>query len=126
MQHRFRHAFKITRCHAAASIVWCVATAASADDDILRAVEDLPPPPGFSEDASGGLAFDTAGGHIVEAYVHGGVSEGQVFRFYRKTLPQLCRIAESQGQFRRNGERLRLDMTRGADGVTIHYSLSPQ
>lgn len=101
-------------------------TAASADGDFLRAVENLPLAPGLSEDVSGGLAFDTAAGRIVEAYAHGDVSEDQVLRFYRETLPQLGWTAESHGQFRRNGERLRLDVTRGAGGVTIHYSLSPQ
>lgn len=126
MRHRFRNTFNVTFCPAVACIERFVATVASAVGDFLRAVEGLPPAPGLSEDVSGGLAFDAAGGCIVEAYVHGEVRDDQVRRFYRETLPQLGWIAECHGQFHSNGEQLGLSVTRGADGLTVHYSLSPQ
>lgn len=100
--------------------------AASADGGFLRGIEDLPLAPGLEEDASGSLAFDTAGGRIVEAYAHGDVSEDQVLHFYRETLPQLGWTAESNRQYRREGERLRLDVSGNSTGITVHYLLSPQ
>lgn len=113
------------RCLVAAGIGWSAITAASADGDFLRDVEDLPLAPGLAEDSSGSLAFDTAGGRIVEAYAHGDVSENQVLRFYQETLPQLGWAAESARQYHRDGERLRLSVTRGTGGIIVHYSLSP-
>src|SRR5882724_1543209 len=99
---------------------------AGAADVFLSRLEDLPLAPGLSEDAAAGLSFDSAGGRIVEAYARGNMTEDQVLQFYKETLPQLGRTAESVRQYRRGGERLRLELTPGGQGLTVHYSLSPQ
>lgn len=103
-----------------------VATLAGAADVFLSRLEDLPLAPGLSEDTAAGLSFDSAGGRIVEAYARGNMTEDQVLQFYKETLPQLGWTAESARQYRRSGERLRLELTPGGSGVTVHYSLSPQ
>jgi hypothetical protein len=103
-----------------------VATLAGATDVFLSRLEDLPLAPGLSEDTAAGLSFDSAGGRIVEAYARGNMTEDQVLQFYKETLPQLGWTAESARQYRRSGERLRLELTSGGPGVTVHYSLSPQ
>jgi hypothetical protein len=103
-----------------------VATLAGAADVFLSRLEDLPLAPGLSEDTAAGLSFDSAGGRIVEAYARGNMTEDQVLQFYKETLPQLGWTAESARQYRRSGERLRLELTSGGPGVTVHYSLSPQ
>jgi hypothetical protein len=54
------------------------------------------------------------------------MTEDQVLQFYKETLPQLGWTAENARQYRRSGERLRLELTPGGPGVTVHYSLSPQ
>jgi hypothetical protein len=102
------------------------ATAVSAADVFLSRLEDLPLAPGLSEDAAAGLSFDSASGRIVEAYARGVLTEDQVLRFYQETLPQLGWTADSERQYRRGGERLRLELTRSGQGLTVHYSLSPQ
>ena len=102
------------------------ATMAGAADVFLSRLEDLPLAPGLSEDAAAGLSFDSAGGRIVEAYARGNMTEDQVLQFYKETLPQLGWTAESAHQYRRGGERLRLELTPGGQGLTVHYSLSPQ
>jgi len=104
----------------------CATVAALAAEGFLTRVEDLPLAPGLAEDVRNGFAFDSASGRIVDAYATGDISEEQVLRFYRETLPQLGWTAEGDGRYRRNGEQLRLDVDRDADGVTVHYSLSPQ
>jgi hypothetical protein len=103
-----------------------LAPLAGAADVFLSRLEDLPLAPGLSEDAAAGLSFDSAGGRIVEAYARGDLTQDQVLRFYEQTLPELGWTAENERQHRRGGERLRLELTQSAQGVTVHYSLSPQ
>jgi hypothetical protein len=102
------------------------AAPANAADVFLSRLEDLPLAPGLSEDAAAGLSFDSAAGRIVEAYARGNLTEAQVIHFYRETLPQLGWTADNERQYRRGGERLRLELTRSGQGLTVHYSLSPQ
>ena len=99
---------------------------ASAADGFLSRLEDLPLAPGLAEDTAAGLSFDSASGRIVEAYARGDLTEAQVIHFYRETLPQLGWTADNERQYRRSGERLRLELTRSGQGLTVHYSLSPQ
>jgi len=103
-----------------------LAVPAIAADAFLSRLEDLPLAPGLSEDTAAGLSFDSAGGRIVEAYARGDLPVDQVLRFYEETLPQLGWTAENQRQYRRGGERLRLELTQSGQGLTVHYSLSPQ
>lgn len=104
-----------------------ITTLAGAADAFLSRLEDLPLAPGLSEDSAAGLSFDSAGGRIVEAYARGNLTEDQVLRFYEETLPQLGWTAEGERQYRRGGERLRLELIQqGGQGLTVHYSLSPQ
>jgi hypothetical protein len=102
------------------------ATQAGAADVFLSRLEDLPLAPGLSEDATAGLSFDSAAGRIVEAYARGNLTEDQVLRFYQETLPQLGWTADNARQYRRSGERLRLDVRRSGQGLVVHYSVSPQ
>ncbi|HZF32192.1 MAG TPA: hypothetical protein VE914_00140 [Candidatus Angelobacter sp.] len=99
---------------------------AGAADVFLSRLEDLPLAPGLSEDATAGLSFDSAAGRIVEAYARGNLTEDQVLQFYQETLPQLGWTADNARQYRRSGERLRLDVVRSGQGLMVHYSLSPQ
>ena len=116
--------FLITAVGSAAAVF---TTLGGAADVFLSRLEDLPLAPGLSEDSAAGLSFDSAGGRIVEAYARGNLTEDQVLRFYEETLPQLGWTAEGERQYRRGGEKLRLELTRqGGQGLTVHYSLAPQ
>src|SRR5215467_13684353 len=103
-----------------------LATTAVRADVFLSRLEDMPLAPGLSEDAGAGLAFDSASGRIVEAYARGDLTEDQVLQFYADTLPQLGWTAEGARQYRRGGERLRLELVRSGQLLTVHYLLSPQ
>ena len=111
---------------AIASAAAICATLAGAADVFLSRLEDLPLAPGLSEDAAAGLSFESAAGRIVEAYARGNMTEAQVLKFYEETLPQLGWTADNERQYRRGGERLRLELTPSGQGLTVHYSLSPQ
>ncbi len=123
---RWRLLSRASLITAIASAGAALATLAGAADVFLSRLEDLPLAPGLSEDAAAGLSFDSAAGRIVEAYARGDLTKDQVLRFYEQTLPQLGWTAESERQYRRGGERLRLELTQSGQGVTVHYSLSPQ
>lgn len=97
-----------------------------AGDGFVSGVEDLPLAPGLAEDLRAGFSFDSAAGRIVDAYARGGMSEKVVLEFYEETLPQLGWTAAGAGRYLRNGERLSLDVQRGAQGLIVHFSLSPQ
>jgi len=109
-----------------ATAVVLAAVGAAATDGFLSRLEDLPLVPGLAEDPRAGVSFDTADGRIVEAFARGKVTERQVLDFYRETLPQLGWTAESPTEYRRGGERLRLALTPDAQGLVVHYSLTPQ
>ena len=115
------------------SLVACAAICAAfiavdveATDGFLSRLEDLPLAPGLSEDTKAGVSFDTVTGRIVEAFARGKVTEHQVLDFYRETLPQLGWTPESPTEYRRGGERLRIALMPDAQGLVVHYSLSPQ
>lgn len=86
----------------------------------------MPLLPGLSEDTNSGVSFDTAGGRIVEAFARGNVTEQQVIDFYSETLPQLGWTTESATEYRRGGEKLRIELVPDEQGLVVRYSLSPQ
>jgi hypothetical protein len=95
----------------------------------LSGFEDLPLMPGLSEVAGAGVVFDTPSGRIVEAYAEGSVTSAEVAAFYARTLPQLGWQEAGAGEFRRENEVLRLEISArdaGAPPVTVRFYLSPE
>lgn len=92
----------------------------------LTAYEDLPLAPGLTEVAGAGMAFDSPGGRIVEAYAKGPAKAADILKFYATTLPQLGWNRESDTIYRRDAEMLTLDT--GADGrlLVVHFTISPE
>ena len=95
-------------------------------EGFLGAYEDLPLAPGLTEVAGSGVAFDSPGGRIVEAFAAGSVKASDVLKFYAATLPQLGWRRESDTLYRREAEVLRLDPTPQGKGVTIRFAVSPE
>lgn len=95
----------------------------------LSGFEDLPLMPGLSEVAGAGVVFDTPAGRIVEGYAEGSVTFAGVAAFYARTLPQLGWREVGAGEFRRENEVLRLEISArdaGARPVTVRFYLSPE
>ena len=92
----------------------------------LNAYEDLPLAPGLAEVPNSGIAFDSPGGRIVEAYAKGAAKSAEVLKFYATTLPQLGWTRESDSRYRRDAELLTL--ATGADGrlLVVHFTISPE
>lgn len=95
-------------------------------EGFLTAYEDLPLPAGLAEVAGAGMAFDSPGGRIVEAYAKGPAKAADVLKFYATTLPQLGWTRESDTTYRRDAEVLMLEA--GADGrlLVVHFTISPE
>ena len=102
------------------------AAAAPAADAFVAGTEDLPLMPGLAPVRDAGVVFDKPQGRIVEAQATGKVTRAAVLRFYETTLPELGWAAEGRQSWRREGERLRIDI-KGRDGdVRVGFTLSPR
>ena len=92
----------------------------------VAGIPDLPLMPGLTPLPESGLVFDKPGGRIVEAFAEGSMTSKSVRTFYDETLPQLGWRRETPGAYLREGERLSLDFSQDAEGVTVHFRLFPQ
>lgn len=102
----------------------------AADGRFVEGLEDVPLMPGLVVDENSGLTFDTPEGRIVEAVAvesRGGprLDAGAVLRFYAESLPQLGWNASVPGEWRREGERLRLDIRHVQGALEVHFLLTP-
>ena len=87
--------------------------------------EDLPLMRGLAPIAETGHFFDTPAGRLVESHATGAVTRDEVVAFYRESLVALGWSETGPGQFRRENEILRIEIT-GRDGeLQILFGLAP-
>jgi hypothetical protein len=71
------------------------------------------------------VVFDKPQGRIVEAKATGRTTRAAVEKFYASTLPELGWTAEGPNVWRRENERLRIDLG-GRDGnLTVGFTILP-
>lgn len=99
---------------------------AAGGDAYVEGIPDLPLMPGLKTLPEGGLVFDKPAGRIVEAFAEGSMTMQSVIAFYNETLPQLGWRRDGAGAYLREGERLKLDFSQDARGVTVHFRIFPQ
>lgn len=121
-----RHCLIVVLCFTAA----CLATppAAAQQPAFLSVIEDLPLMPGFVENESGALKFETEAGRIAEVSASGAGTASAVADYYSRALPQLGWVQETVTQYRRDDEVLTLEMfelDQNGAGVEVHFTLSP-
>lgn len=92
----------------------------------VSGTEDLPLMEGLSEVAEAGLAFDTPTGRVIEARAMGRVGAREVEAFYAQTLPQLGWTRVAPLTFVREGEHLRVEVSRRGDLLVVQFLISPQ
>ena len=109
----------------AAGIVF-FASAQAVAGEFLAGFDDLPVMPGLSAVEGAGIVFDTPTGRIIEGYAAGAVTQASVRQFYGKTLPQLGWTAIGTNEFRREGERLKIDFKGKDRALTVRFTLSPE
>ena len=130
MSYRTRRARALAVAVLVAAGPWWTPPAAG-EDGFLNGIEDLPLMPLLSENAEGGMVFDTPAGRIVEAVASGAVTRDDVLAFYAETLPQLGWTREGAARFRREGEILRLEFTDSnppsnwGAALTVRFAIYP-
>ncbi|MBT5659187.1 MAG: hypothetical protein HOI33_00050 [Rhodospirillaceae bacterium] len=91
--------------------------------------EDLPLMPGLKNVAGSDIVFDTPAGRIIEAEASGQVAREGILDFYARTLPQLGWEHFLEGEYRREGETLKLEIggEKSPQGpVSVHFFLAPR
>ena len=107
--------------------VWFVlASSTVADDAFFSGIADLPLMPGLIEDDEAGLVFDKPDGRIVEVYASGITTPSAVADFYQRTLPQLGWSQLGLLEFTREGEALRITVTKENGTSVARFALSPR
>ena len=94
----------------------------------LSVMEEMPLMPGLVEVVDAAVTFDGPSGRIIEAFVAGSVQVDAVRAFYAATLPQLGWARQANGEYRRDTEILRLNVSPapvGARGAGVHFVLRP-
>ncbi len=91
--------------------------------------EDLPLMPGLENVAGSDIVFDTPAGRIIEAEARGRVAREGVLDFYARTLPQLGWEHFLEGEYRREGEALKLEIggeTSSGGPLSVRFFLAPR
>ena len=57
------------------------------------------------------VVFDTSGGRIIEVFADGKVLPKNILSFYKKTLPQLGWILDTNNNFERDEELLKIEVS---------------
>ena len=108
----------------ALAVCAAVLSAGPARAGFVEGYEDLPLPPGFTEQPGASLTFDSPDGRIVEVQASGPAGADPL-AFYAATLPHLGWVRESAGQYRRESERLRLTVVPGPRGTSLRLAVTP-
>ncbi len=95
-------------------------------DGFFSTIDDLPIMQGLHEAPETIATFDTPAGRIIEVYAEGeSMTWLQVSRFYEQTLPQLGWAKGGHNRYRREGERLHIELI-GKQPLTIRITLAPE
>ena len=106
-------------------ILFCPALVAAAGT-FLAGIEDVPVPPGFTENQAASMVFDSPTGRIIEAEAAGPLSREKVIAFYADTLPQLGWTRISDTEYRSDVETLKIAFDQSKKPLLIvHYNLTP-
>ncbi len=102
----------------------------------IDALGDVPLAPNLILVPNSAVSFDVPGGRIVQVRAQGRTNRAAVRRYYRSVLPNLgwrkmnvgakaVRAQAKRLEFRREGEKLVLDIATRNKGVTVLFRLAP-
>jgi len=127
----FRYVIGIIYVFSISSIVWVVddglyASANQNDIVFLSDIEDVPLIEGLNEDKTLAFDFDKIDGRIVEAHAHGRLRVDQVSDFYLDILPELGWVIVNDLVFVRDGEVLRIELSKEGKLLLARFVLTPE
>lgn len=99
--------------------------AALSAETFVYGFEDLPLMDGLTQRAQNSVLFDTPQGRIVQASAVGETTPELVIAFYDQTLPQLGWTRVAEGQYQREGERLRFEFTASNGQLFVTFLAEP-
>jgi hypothetical protein len=106
-------------------LLLCPALVAAAGT-FLAGIEDVPVPPGFTENPTASMVFDSPTGRIIEAEAAGSLPREKVIAFYTDTLPQLGWTRISDAEYRSDTETLKITFDQSKKPLlAVHYTLTP-
>ena len=92
----------------------------------LSVMEEMPLMSGLVEMTDVAVAFDGPSGRIIQAFAAGSPQVDDVRAFYAAALPQLGWTRQANGEYRRDAEILRLEVSVASGGGTgAHFMLRP-
>ena len=92
----------------------------------LSVMEEMPLMSGLEEVTDVAVTFDSPSGRIIQAFAAGSLQADEVRAFYAAALPQLGWARQANGEYRRDAEILRLEVSVASDGgAGAHYMLRP-
>ena len=94
---------------------------------VAPAIDDLPLMPGLTPVPDEDMVFLTRrDGRIAESVTQGLVDIDEVYKFYRRSLPQLgWRVVDGRS-YERNGEILRIDAHADSKLSTVRFTVNPK
>lgn len=95
-------------------------------DEFFREPSDLPLMPGLHELADEAIVFENPEGRLVKVTARGIMAASAVLDYYAAALPELGWAEVARGRYRRDGERLSLELSRHASQVTVRFSIAPE
>ncbi len=95
-------------------------------DGFFREPPDLPLMPGLSELTDEAIVFEYPEGRLVKVAASGVMPATSVFDYYAAALPEFGWAEIARGKYRRDGERLSLELSRHASHVTVRFSIAPE
>lgn len=103
------------------------ASFANQGPQFFSALYDIPVMPGLTENPEETLIFDKPSGRFVQSTaLTESRSEAEIITFYSDSLPQLGWQKISQNQFKRAGERLRIEFERQNSHGFVFFTLMPE
>ena len=91
------------------------------------AIDDLPLMPGLEPVPNEAMLFVApGGGRLAESDAEGSIDVDDVYRFYRRALPQLGWKMVDNRHYIRSGEHLRIDAHADGKLTSVRFSVKPQ
>lgn len=110
--------------HSFMGIAWIASAQAADQSRFIAGFDDLPLAPGLNEVPGAATLFEGPQGRLGEAYARGNARVEAVQDFYKRTLPQLGWNAQSAGVYRREGEKLIIEISADGQITTVRFALS--
>ena len=127
----FSYVIRIVSFFAITSTVWVFDEGlyASANQNniiFLSDIEDVPLIEGLNEDKTLAFDFDKIDGRIVEAHAYGNLRVNEVSDFYSDILPELGWLIVNDLIFVRDGEILRIELSKEGKLLLARFVLTPE